>query len=259
MDDRDHIEDHDDELPSYQPPDQIDQTALSEALCRLTLLGDDMFLRMQVFNLRIVDQFVTHLEYDVLRKLDEEEHTPLPDAAFLGAQSQMWIFAAYEIMRTWRQRAKEIIKWSETGGLAPKLKEFEKDLGYLHVGRRLRADQIKKVMADPSTIERIKRDLKLTHIIFAQMEALRISMAKHEVAGRKNSVALRPGYGRINQWCGSLDYELENGIVSMGYVSRRDIAEGIRALLSSDTPPTDEEIAAFDQYMRGPDPAEQDL
>jgi hypothetical protein len=195
-------------------------------------LGDDMFLRMQVFNLRIVDQFLTGLEYDVLRKLDEGEHTPLPEAAFLGAQSQMWIFAAYEIVRTRRQRAKEIIKWSETGGLEPKLKELENDLGYPHVRKQLRAEQIKSVIADPSMVERIRRDLKLTHMVFAQIEALRISMAKHEVAGRRNSVALRPGYGRINQWCGSLDYELENGAYSMGYVSRRDIADGIRALLS---------------------------
>ena len=112
--------------------------------------------------------------------------------------------------------------------------------------------QIKKVMADPSIIERIRDDLKRTHMLFAKITAVHVSIAKHEVEGQKDSVALWPGYGRINQWCGSLDYELENGAYCMGYMSCCDIAEGIRALLSHEKPPTDEVIAEFDAYMRGP-------
>jgi hypothetical protein len=42
------------------------------------------------------------------------------------------------------------------------------------------------------------------------------SIAKHEVSGRKNSVALMSAYGRIDQWCGALDFELENGFYSIG-------------------------------------------
>ena len=47
-------------------------------------------------------------------------------------------------------------------------------------------------------------------------------------------------------------YALENGAYSMGYISHRDIADAIRAPLSADKPPTDEMIAEFDAYMRGP-------
>jgi hypothetical protein len=74
---------------------------------------------------------------------------------------------------------------------------------------------------------------------------------KHEIKGRKASIAMRPGYGRINQWCGSLDYELECTQGSLGYVSRRDIADEIRALANQE-PPTEETLEHFDTYMRGP-------
>jgi hypothetical protein len=76
-------------------------------------------MRMQAFNLSITDPFLAALESDVLRKLIDEEHTPVPDASFLSAQSQMWIFAAYELFRTWRQRVADLIKWSESSGLIP--------------------------------------------------------------------------------------------------------------------------------------------
>lgn len=238
--------------PDYRRPEEINTLELRNALNRLQLFGDDANLRMQAFNLAIVDQFATELEYGVLKKFHDEEATPLPEAAFLSALSQMWIFAAYELMRTWRQRAKDMIKWSENGGLETKLQVLEKELGYQHFGRQARAEQIRRVLADPSIVEKIREDIKLTHMLFARMEAIRVSIAKHEVRGRKNSVALTLGYSRVNRWCGSLDFELENGAYSMGYISRRDIADEIRALATVSNPPTEEMIADFDAFMRGP-------
>jgi hypothetical protein len=46
-------------------------------------------------------------------------------------------------------------------------------------------------------------------------------------------------HGRINKWCGSLDYELENGRYSMGEINRRDIADEIRMLVADDYLPSD--------------------
>jgi hypothetical protein len=209
-----------------------------------------VYLQMQAFHLAIVDEFITRLEYGALEKLLIEESTPVPEAIFLLAQSQMWIFAIYEVMRTWRQRCKSMIVWAENGGLEAKLKSLEKEVGYQHFGHLSRANQIKRVIADPSLVPKIEDDLRLTHIPFGRLEAIRISIAKHEVGGRRNSVALRPGYGRINNWTGSLDFELENGFYSMGFISRRDIADEIRAL-PTQTAPTKETIAEFDAYMRG--------
>jgi hypothetical protein len=238
--------------PKYKPMSEIDPSALREALCKLNLLGDDLFLRMQAFNLMIVDGFISELEAGVLDRLITEERTPVPEAAFLAAQSQMWIFAAYELLRTWRQRAGDIIKWHENGGLELKLKVLEEDVGYSHIGRSSRAAQIRKVLAEPSLISAIRQDIRRTHILFVRLEAIRISLAKHELRRQSGSVALAPGHGRINQWCGSLDYELENGQYSMGYINRRDIADEIRALLITNIIPTDDEIASFEEFMRGP-------
>jgi len=240
--------------PPYRSPEEIDASELRSALWNLHFLGDDMFMRMQAFNLSIVDPFLMNLESDVLQKLIDEERTPVPEATFLSAQSQMWIFAAYELLRTWRQRCRDIIKWSENSGLQLKLAELEKDMGYPHVARQMRADQLRRVIAEPSTIAAVQDQLRVTHIPFARMEAVRVSIAKHEVMGRRNAVALRPGYARINQWCGSLDYELENGRYSMGYISRRDIADEIRALSQPGPLPDDEMLKEFDDFMRGVEP-----
>ena len=111
------------------PLSEIDPSAINKALCSLTLLGDDLYLRMQAMNLGVVDPFIADLEARLLRKQIDEERTPLPDALFVPAQSQMWIFAAYELLRTWRQRVADMIKWHENSGLEIKLRALEEDLG----------------------------------------------------------------------------------------------------------------------------------
>ena len=240
------------EKPPYVQPTSIDPNALQNALCELNLLGDDPYLRMQAFNIGIVDPFLMDLEYQTLRKLIDDERTPLPEAAFLSAQSQMWIFAVYELLRTWRQRSREMIKWADSGGLAQKRDALALEKGYQHFGKRIRADQINSIIERPERLEDIRRDLKRAHILFARIEYIRISLAKHEVRQKNNSVALRPGYGRINSWCGALDYEIENGKYSLGYINRRNIADEIRALLGGEYVPSDDDIASFDEFLRGP-------
>lgn len=243
------IDEHGDD-PSYRSPEQIAEHELRTALTSLHLLGDDPFLRMQVTNLSIVDQFIMSLEYDALQKLLEEDRTPLPEAVFLSAQSQMWIFAVYELLRTWRQRADAVLKASRAGTLETQIAELEKDQGFVHVGRQIRAGQLRKILSDPSLLSAIDADLRATYIPFRRMEYIRIALAKHEVPKQKNSIAYAPGYGRINQWCGSLEYQLEKGKVILGTISRRDIADELRALNDRTTLPTDEELAAFDAFMK---------
>lgn len=250
--DEEEFYDEDADEQGYAPLSEIDRNAMRVALCKLGLLGDDPFLRMQSFNLGIVDGFLLELEEQVLQRLIDEERTPIDAAAFLSAQSQMWIFAAYELLRTWRQRTREMIKWYENAGLELKLKAIERDLGFQHFGRSYRADQIRAVIEDPSLVDRMHDDRRRTHMLFARLEAIRVSLAKHEMRGLRNSIARTPGYGRINMFCGSLDFELENDQYSMGYVNRRDISDDIRALFQMDALPTDEEIGSFEAYLRGP-------
>lgn len=237
--------------PRYESLESIDRMGIFRSLTKLHLLSDDMYLRSQAQNLGIVDHFITDLEYRVLRELHEMERTP-PSTYFLSAQSQMWIFAAYELLRTWRQRAKEMVKWSDNKGLEQKLAALKgKKDGYMHFGRETRIRQIENVLGDPGVVPQIKSQLLHLHIPFARLEYVRVSIAKHEVSGKEKSAAIMPGYGRINLWCGALDYELENGHYSMGYISRRDVADSIRHLDCSQAPPPEEVLKSFDDYMSG--------
>src|SRR5690349_19058939 len=88
-------------------PHLVSPHTLPDALRQLTLFGDDPYLSMQATNLGIVDTFCMQLESDLLRLYAQQERTP-PEGVFVSAQSQMWIFAAYEALRTWRQRAKDV-------------------------------------------------------------------------------------------------------------------------------------------------------
>jgi hypothetical protein len=241
-----------DDFPQYRDEEEIQLFELTNALGSLHLLDDDPYLRMQVFNLAVVDKFITQLEYDVLRRLNEEERTPVPETAFLSAQSQMWIFAAYEILRTWRERVKDVMKLHKNGGLGLKIEALSGDLGFRHGGREIRAEQLQKVLDDPALIPKIREDLRVAHIPFARLEYIRVALAKHEVAGNKKSIAYAPGYGRISEWCGSLEYELENDGVILGKISRRDIADELRLLSDRRNPPTDDDLASFDAFMKGP-------
>lgn len=242
--------DEPDDDPGYRNPSEIDGMDLYHALQSLTLFRDT-YLGMQAFNLAIVDNFLMSLELRVLQRLVREQRTPIDDAMFLNAQSQMWIFAAYEVMRTWRQRASEIIKWHSTGGLQQKLRALETKREYRHPGLEARAGMLRQVLEHPTLIADLQDDLRRVHIPFRRMEYLRVSLAKHEVSGKAKMPAIAPGYGRINMRCGALDYELNNGRYIIDYLNRRDLADSLRAI--PDLPvPDDEHIASFEAFMKGP-------
>ncbi|CAB3781803.1 MULTISPECIES: hypothetical protein [Paraburkholderia] len=244
------LEEHD-EGSRYDDPDAIGSTALYQSLSNLVFFSDDMYLSSQAQNLNLVDQFLMPLEYKVLRELFETDSTPA-DTHFLLAQSQMWIFAAYELLRNWRQRASEIIKWHANHGLEQKLASLkERHKADLHFGLRIRIEQIERVLNDEAIVAELDRQRRHIYIPFARLEWVRVSLAKHEVSGNPKQAALMPGYGRINSWCGSLDFELENGKYSMGYINRRDIADSIRDLDFTAEPPDDETIESFDAFMSG--------
>jgi hypothetical protein len=248
--DPEEFENFDDDGPRYGDVSELGGMEIPAALQGLTLFRDP-YLNMQAFNLATVDGFLNGLEQHVLRRLFDEDRTPIDDAMFLNAQSQMWIFAAYEVMRTWRQRGKDVIKWHANGGLQLKLTALEENQGFHHPGNASRAAMLRDVIAVPGLISGLRDDLKRTHVLFARMEYLRVSLAKHEVSGKAKMLAIAPGYGRINSWCGALDYELNNGRYILGYINRRDIADSLRAIPSLPVP-SDEELASFDAYIKGP-------
>ena len=241
-----------DEGPPYERPENIEMWEIPKSLGKLALFGSDVYITMQANNLGLIDRWLMDVETNVLQRLIAEDRTPIDDAFFLSAQTQMWIFAAYELLRTWRQRAKEVKKWAENGGLQLKIDALEKDLGYLHTGRLSRAKQLKEVQENPEIVEKLEKDLRRTHILFSQIEAIRVAFAKHEVKGKKNMPANAPGYGRIDRWTGSLSYEIGDGMYILDCVNRRDISDGIRAIDHDGEPQSAEELADFDAAMRAP-------
>jgi len=51
---------------------------------------------------------------------------------------------------------------------------------------------------------------------------------------------------------GSLKYALSNGRWIMGYISRREISDTIRAIDHDGEPQSSEELEKFDTFMKGP-------
>ena len=244
-------EDEDIDEPAPRDPDEIEMYELTNALCGLTMLGDDPFLRMQATNIALIDKWLMSLEIDALRASAQDERPDMGTALFLNAHSQMWLFALYELLRTWRQeRAKQVQKWMVNGGLPQKIAALRKDAGFLHVSNAIFASQRERIEADPTIMAAIADDLARTHCLFGQLEYLRVALAKHQVSGHANHMAVAPGYARVDMWTGSMSYQLSNGRVILDEVTRRSFADGLRHLIADRSVPSADDLAAFDAMMK---------
>ena len=241
----------DDFSENYEPetPPSYDPAKLGVALRALTFLGDDPYLSVQVTNVAIVDDFLVQLETEALRAQIRDDRTPMDHLVFLSAQTQMWIFAIYELLRTWRQRATDALKLLETGGLEPKIDHLKSKTGPADFGSQVRAKQLEMLRDDPLAAGKLREDLRRVHMPFRTIEALRVSIAKHENAKQPNSIAYMPGYARLDYLTGSLKYELGTGAVIYDYVTRREMADSVRAILDGGVP-SQEEIDRYEQAMK---------
>ncbi|MFS2004132.1 hypothetical protein ACEN9F_10960 [Duganella sp. CT11-25] len=231
---------------------EIDFTATAVGL-RSLLLGDGPDLSFQGLNIGIVDKFITQLEYDLLKTQFEEERTPIDKVVFVSAQSQMWIFAVYELLRTWRGQAKKMLSWGEMGVLE-KMRDGV-DEGILNLSSVVRKAQIQMFIDNSSLLKALARDYARTDTVFYLVEAIRIRLAKHELpkGGGNSRFPRAPTHGTINRWCGALDYELDDGVqTTIGMVNRRDIAEGIRQLALNEDPQDEQTRNAMKEWLRGP-------
>ncbi|WJY19342.1 hypothetical protein QQS45_03670 [Alteriqipengyuania flavescens] len=242
------FDDFQDDFVVPRDPSKIDMWELAQALSGL-ILFDDTYLRMQGTNVALIDRWLMDLESQVGARLAAEDRTPIDDAMFLNAFSQMWMFAAYELLRTWRQRAKDCLKWIDSGGVDQKIASLKEDRGYINFGKAMRASQLEALKKIENASEKIRDDLRRVHIPFTELEVLRVSLAKHEVRGKPNMPFSAPGYARIDRMTGSLSYELGGGRVILGYRTRREISDGLRAIPNG-PPPTEEEIKDFDEFMK---------
>ena len=221
---------HSDEIP-YEPLESIDFSRLTMGLKFLTFFEDDTFLGMQAMNVGVVDAVITQQEYAVLRRLFEEERTPTDLAYTVSALSQMWVFALYEVLRMWRDRRYEFNKLAANGGIEAKLASLRLEEDELNATVEVRRRQLEQFRDDAKYRARIEADWTKLEPVYRMVELFRMNLAKHAAPGRDNVMPRAPGYGRINQWCGSMDFELIDKDGTYTTMNRRDIANAIRAAL----------------------------
>lgn len=86
----------------------------------------------------------------------------------------------------------------------------------------------------------LEDDLARTNFFFIRLETLRVALAKHEVRKRPNAMMIGSTLGYMNRKCGSLEFQMNSGMVIQGNISRREIADGIRATPEFTVPTADE-------------------
>ncbi len=214
--------------------------SLIKAIQALPLMDDDPYLYMQVMNLGVVDDFLVDLERQLLREYMEIERTPMPEALFASALSQMWIFAVYELLRTWRQRCRAVFEFVEH---LDKLTEPKREAYVSAKKVKLqKASPYPEELAVPQwrTFERAANDHGFTTNVrkafdssercFRKIEALRMHLAKHEMPKAPGSFAMAPGYGRIDMINGSIYWQVLLRGNEVDIISRRDVADLCREL-----------------------------
>jgi hypothetical protein len=108
-----------------------------------------------------------------------------------------------------------------------------------------------RIAAMPNALDVLGADLRRIGVTFGLMNMLRMSLAKHEVAGVRDAVAFAPGYGRVRCRCGASDCEVSWDAGVFDTVNHRDFADGLRGMWLQE-PQTAEELAEFDQALKGP-------
>lgn len=75
-------------------------------------------------------------------------------------------------------------------------------------------------------------------------------LAKHQMRKCPNALISGATIEFMNRECGSLEYQMSCGMVSIGDISRRDIADDLRAIPKLEIQ-TDDVLKNHEQFMRG--------
>jgi hypothetical protein len=228
----DDLGDNPDEGPPYKFLDDLDFSLITMRSCDLPFFEDDLYLSMQAMNVGVVDSLITQQEFELLREYRELERTPGASAVAVSAQSQMWIYGLYELLRLWRDRRYQFEKLRQNGGIEPKIESMpaEDPINYTIEARKR---QLLRFKDDSKYRELVESTWVALEPTYRMTELFRMNLAKHCAPGKDGIIPRAPGYGRINGWCGAIDFELieKNGYYSI--LNRRDIADALRNAIQS--------------------------
>lgn len=225
-------------MPGNEDRVRIQDFALYRWVAEIPLC-DDLFLSMQAQNIALVDLLVLRqMEHDLLEHYyANDDRMPLDRAMLVGAMSQMWIYYLYEFLRTWRQRAQELIDAAEelekqntpdkkTDVQARQKTAIEKRRKLVRIAPNFYGAQLERV-TDPAFVASVRAYRDKTEILFRRVEGVRVTLAKHEIpkTGRHQMFAEAPGYTRfdtIQSGSAYWQFTLKDGSVDI--VQRRLIA-----------------------------------
>jgi len=226
MDEHEDIEGYD---PPYQSWDYLDFSVITMGMKWLPFFEDDLYLGMQAMNVGVVDSVITEYEYALLSEWFEIERTPTETAMAVSAMSQMWIYGLYEVLRMWRDRRFQFNKLFINGGVDLKVASLSDD-DPINLTIEARKKQLVRYKDDTEYRSSIDATWEKIEPVYRMTELFRMNLAKHNAPGKDGVIPRAPGYGRINRWCGSMDYELieKNGYYTT--MNRRDIADALRSI-----------------------------
>lgn len=83
---------------------------------------------------------------------------------------------------------------------------------------------------NPQFVAELQSALNRTELAFRDVEAVRMTLAKHELPRQDRVFAGAPGYGRIDMSNGSIYWQIELGRNEVTMLSRRGLAAALRAV-----------------------------
>jgi hypothetical protein len=200
-----------------------------EALLWTLPLFDNLYLSMQGQNVMLVDFHLRDLEASLLAEYHQRERTPFPAVLFVSALSQMWIFATYELLRTWRQFIRDLKK--AAAGPPDENEPDGEDSARRQLAEAYWRHHVEQLRSDPRFGEQLEAAHTAVDPLFRKIESLRMNLAKHEVPKRPGELALAPGYGRIDESDGSICWFVDLGDNCVDTVSRRANRDHLRCIV----------------------------
>ncbi len=200
-------------------------------------LCDDLWLGMQAQNIAIVDRIVRHFESAALEEFYKNDRFSMDDLYPLSAMSQVWVFALYEFLRTWLQRASKLIGYAEQLAV---LKTNEERAAYLKTIEGEAQEKAKHVklasvfyhehvarVGDEKFVKSLRHYRDSIKELFRDVEAIRMPLAKHEIAGAKDEqfMAEAPGYGRVDVVTGSMYWQIVLADSTVDIINRHSLAD----------------------------------
>ncbi|CRI64090.1 conserved hypothetical protein [Thiocapsa sp. KS1] len=226
--------DEPEDIDGYDPPykswSDLDFSVITMGMKWLPFFEDDLYLGMQAMNVGVVDSVVTEYEYALLREWFKIERTPTETALAVSAMSQMWVYGLYEVLRMWRDRRFQFNKLFQNGGVDLKIASLSDD-DPINLTIEVRKKQLARYKDDAIYRSSIDETWERIEPVYRMAELFRMNLAKHNAPGKDGVIPRAPGYGRINKWCGAMDYELIEKDGFYTTMNRRDIADALRATL----------------------------